>query len=97
MTDSSKMGEWKEANSIPESENDVAESNQENNNQAQLQETSKDKSQEEPKDKPPTTKLQKKSITYCRRTKMSGGARLIEILIVILILQKITAGTDLFC
>ncbi len=98
MVDSSETGEWREVNSIAKSKKNDTNSNQQSNDQTPPQKTLKNRSQEESKNKPSEIKSQqKKMISDCRRSKMSGGTRLIEILIVILILQRITAGTDLFC
>lgn len=98
MVDSSEEEEWREINSISESKKNTTNSNQQNNDQTPPQKTLKNKFQEESKNEAPEIESQqKKFISYCKRSKMSGGTRLIEILIVILILQKITAGTDLFC
>ncbi|ADL11570.1 hypothetical protein [Acetohalobium arabaticum] len=98
MTDSAEMEEGREVDSISESETSIINSNQESDEPNEIKETSDNKTQEELKDKSPEAELQQKeSNPYCIRTKMSGSTRLIIILIVILILQKITAGTDLFC
>lgn len=98
MTGSAEMEEWREVDSISESETNTTNSNQKSDDSKQVKETSDNKTQAEPKDKSSETELQQKeSNPYCIRTKMNGGTRLIIILIVILILQKITAGTDLFC